>query len=110
MASAADFFQDPPPGLDLYESRTASKNAIGIVLFILSAIFVGLRVLTRLRFQRAPIELDDYLMYLGLLLNAGNLACCIAGGFYGLGKHIYILDPESMRQISIVSLASTAWK
>lgn len=103
MASAADFFKNPPPGLDLYESRTASNNAIGIVLFILSAIFVGLRVLTRVRFQRAAIELDDYLMYLGLALNAGNLACCIAGGFYGLGKHIYILDPDAMKQISIVS-------
>ncbi|KAL2017885.1 hypothetical protein VTK56DRAFT_1541 [Thermocarpiscus australiensis] len=101
----AEYFTNPPPGLDLYESRTESNNAIGIVLFVLSAIFVGLRLLTRLKYQRAPIELDDHLMLLGLLLNAGNLACCIAGGFYGLGKHIYILDPYSMRQITIITFA-----
>ena len=76
---AVDYFTDPPPGLDLSESRTASNNAIGIVLFVLSAIFVVLRLLTRLRLKRERLGLDDYLMFLGLALNAGNLACCIAG-------------------------------
>jgi len=64
---AVDYFANPPPGLNLYESRTASNNAIGIVLFVLSAIFVGLRLLTRLRYQHAGLELDDYLMFLGLV-------------------------------------------
>ena len=76
---AFDYFANPPPGLDLSESRTASNNAIGIVLFVLSAIFVGLRLLTRLRLKREKLGLDDYFMFLGLALNAGNLACCIAG-------------------------------
>lgn len=76
---ATDYFADPPQGLNLSESRTATNNAIAIVLFALSAFFVGLRLLTRLRLKRERISLDDYLMFLGLALNAGNLACCIAG-------------------------------
>lgn len=76
---AFDYFANPPPGLDLNESRTASNNAIGVVLFVLSLVFVGLRLYTRLRVKREPLGLDDYLMFLGLALNAGNLACCIAG-------------------------------
>lgn len=76
---AVDYFANPPPGLDLNESRTASNNAVGIVLFVLSAFFVGLRLFTRTRLKREKLGLDDYLMFLGLALNAGNLACCIAG-------------------------------
>jgi hypothetical protein len=76
---AINYFANPPPGLDLTESRTASNNAVGIVLFTLSAIFVGLRLLTRLKLKRDKLGLDDYLMFVGLTLNAGNLACCIAG-------------------------------
>ncbi|KAF2995708.1 hypothetical protein E8E13_004129 [Curvularia kusanoi] len=101
---AIDYFANPPPGLDLNESRTATNNAVGIVLFALSAFFVGLRLLTRLRLKREKLGADDYLMFLGLALNAGNLACCIAGGFYGLGKHIWTLDAYQMRQITIVGL------
>lgn len=102
------------------ESRTATNNAVGIVLFALSTVFVGLRLLTRLKLKRERLGADDYLMFLGLALNAGNLACCIAGqfilaytdytlmanhaagGFYGLGKHIWSLGPYQMRQITIV--------
>ena len=76
---AVDYFANPPPGLDLSESRTGTNNAIGIVLFILSLIFVLLRLFTRLRLKHELLGLDDYLMFLGLALNAGNLACCIAG-------------------------------
>ena len=76
---AFDYFANPPPGIDLSESRTTSNNAIGIVLFVLSFVFVALRLLTRLRLKREVLGLDDYLMFLGLALNAGNLACCIAG-------------------------------
>ncbi|UPX14785.1 uncharacterized protein EKO05_0005257 [Ascochyta rabiei] len=102
---AVDYFANPPPGLDLSESRTAANNAVGIVLFVLSAIFVGLRLLTRLRLKRERLGLDDYLMFLGLALNAGNLACCIAGGFFGLGRHIWSLDAYQMRQITIITFA-----
>jgi hypothetical protein len=80
---AVDYFANPPAGIDLTESRTASNNAIGIVLFVLSFVFVGLRLLTRLRLKREPLGLDDHLMFLGLALNAGNLACCIAGKVLG---------------------------
>ncbi|KAH6642043.1 hypothetical protein C7974DRAFT_326944 [Boeremia exigua] len=102
---AVNYFANPPPGLDLTESRTASNNAVGIILFVLSVIFVGLRLLTRLRLKREKLGLDDYFMFLGLALNAGNLACCVAGGFYGLGKHIWSLDAYQMRQITIITFA-----
>ncbi|KAF1933178.1 uncharacterized protein M421DRAFT_395133 [Didymella exigua CBS 183.55] len=100
---AFDYFANPPSDLDLTESRTASNNAVGIVLFALSALFVGLRLLTRLRLKREPLGLDDHLMFIGLALNAGNLACCIAGGFFGLGKHIWSLDQYQMRHITIIT-------
>ncbi|KAG9191354.1 hypothetical protein G6011_09442 [Alternaria panax] len=102
---AANYFANPPPGLDLTESRTASNNAIAIVLFVLSLVFVGLRLLTRLRLKREALGVDDYLMFFGLALNAGNLACCIAGGFFGLGKHIWSLGPYEMRKITIITFA-----
>jgi hypothetical protein len=99
---AVEYFQNPPPGVNLSESRTASNNAIGIVLFTLSLISVVLRIFVRLRLKREPLGLDDYLMCVGLVFNAGNLACCIAGGFFGLGKHIWSLDAYQMRKITIV--------
>ncbi|KAJ4990886.1 hypothetical protein SVAN01_03675 [Stagonosporopsis vannaccii] len=102
---AIDYFADPPSAVNLNESRTATNNAIGIVLFALSAFFVGLRLLTRLKLKRERLGLDDYLMFLGLVLNAGNLACCIAGGFFGLGKHIWTLNPYYMRKITIITFA-----
>lgn len=76
---AIDYFAVPPSILNSNESRSATNNAIGVVLFALSTLFVGLRLLTRLKLKREKLGLDDYLMFLGLALNAGNLACCIAG-------------------------------
>ncbi|KAL6709108.1 hypothetical protein ACN47E_001924 [Coniothyrium glycines] len=102
---AVDYFSNPPPGLDLSESRTSTNNAVGIVLFALSAVFVGLRLFTRLRLKRETLGADDYLMFVGLALNAGNLACCVAGGYFGLGKHIWSLGPYQMRQITIITFA-----
>ncbi|KAH7384199.1 hypothetical protein DE146DRAFT_636332 [Phaeosphaeria sp. MPI-PUGE-AT-0046c] len=105
MTTIEVFAGNPPIGLDLTESRTASNNAIGIVLFVLSLVFVALRLFVRLRMKREPLGLDDYLMFLGLALNAGNLACCLAGGYYGLGKHIWSLSEYQMRQITIITFA-----
>lgn len=67
MPTGADILASPPEHWNPNESRTASNNAIGIVLFILSVFFVGLRVLARLRYQRQKIGLDDYLIFLGLV-------------------------------------------
>ncbi|GME22743.1 hypothetical protein GTA08_BOTSDO11683 [Neofusicoccum parvum] len=96
---------EPPPDLDLTESRTATNNAIGIVLFVLATLAMGLRLVARLRFQRVGLDWDDYLMGLGWVLCAGNLACCIAGGFYGLGKHIWTLSPYYMEKITVITFA-----
>jgi hypothetical protein len=68
------------------------------VLFVLSLLFVALRLVVRLRMKHEPLGLDDCLMFLGLALNAGNLACCIAGGFYGLGKHIWSAERKDCEQ------------
>lgn len=106
-AAIIAFAGSSPPGLDLTESRTATNNAIGIVLFVLSLIFVALRLFVRLRMKREVLGLDDYLIFLGLALNAGNLACCVAGGYFGLGKHIWSLSDYQMRQITIVRPSRT---
>lgn len=86
---AFDYFANPPPGLDQSESRTASNNVVGIILFALSALFVGLRLLTRLRLKRERLGLDGYLMFVGLALNAGDLACCIAGEMQSMSDRIF---------------------
>ncbi|KZM25429.1 uncharacterized protein EKO05_0000649 [Ascochyta rabiei] len=99
----AEYFKNPPPGLDLTESRTATGNIVGIVLFISAFVFVSLRLFTRLRLKREPLGLDDYLMFVGLALNGANLAFVVAGGRYGLGKHIWSLQPFHMRKISIIT-------
>ncbi|KAF9698550.1 hypothetical protein EKO04_003923 [Ascochyta lentis] len=99
----ADYFKNPPPGLDLTESRTATGDTVGTVLFVLAFVFVALRLLTRLRLKREALGLDDYLMFAGLALNGANLAFVIAGGHYGLGKHIWSLQPYHMRKITIIT-------
>jgi hypothetical protein len=104
---AAEYFKNPPLGVDLSESRTARNNSVGIVLFTLSLIAVVLRIFVRLRLKHEPLGLDDYLMCVGLVFNAGNLACFIAGGFFGLGKHIWSLDAYQMRIITIVLCPSS---
>ncbi|KAH6876100.1 hypothetical protein BKA58DRAFT_419471 [Alternaria rosae] len=98
-------FGDPPPGLNLSESRTVGNSVVAIILFVLSGAFVALRLFTRTKLKREQLGCDDYLIVAGLALNAGNLACCIAGGFFGLGRHIWSLGPEQMRHITIITFA-----
>ncbi|KAI8932085.1 hypothetical protein NX059_010971 [Plenodomus lindquistii] len=100
---AVDYFSNPPPGIDLTESRTARNNVTGIALFVLSSVFVVLRLLTRLKFKRERLGWDDYFMFIAVVLNAANLACCIAGGYFGLGKHIWSLGPREMSKITIIT-------
>ena len=57
----------PPPGLNLSESRGETNTTIGVILLLTAAFFLFLRLLTRLRYQGAGIELDDHLMSLGLV-------------------------------------------
>ncbi|PGG99230.1 hypothetical protein AJ79_08622 [Helicocarpus griseus UAMH5409] len=92
------YFVNPPPDMDLTESRTKVNNGIAIALFVLAVIAVVLRTIARLRFQRVTLAADD----LSYLLGVGNLACCMAGGNYGLGKHIGSLGPYEMEKISVV--------
>jgi len=72
-------FGDPPPGLNLSESRTVGNSVVAIILFVLSGVFVALRLFTRLKLKQEQLGCDDYLIIAGLALNAGNLACCIVG-------------------------------
>jgi hypothetical protein len=64
------YFLNPPEGLDLTESRTEPNNAIGIALFIMAVIAVGLRTIARLQFQNVSLAADDYLLY-------GRLVCVL---------------------------------
>ena len=67
MSTGADILANPPAHFNPNDSRTARNNGIGSVLFGLSAFFVGLRVLSRKRYQHQNFGLDDYLMFLGLV-------------------------------------------
>jgi hypothetical protein len=50
---AVNYFVNPPPGLNRHDSRMASSNnAISNVRFVLSAVFIGLR----LQYSRRLVE------------------------------------------------------
>ena len=81
-------FGDPPPGLNLSESRTVGNSVVAIILFVLSGVFVALRLFTRIKLKREQLGCDDYLILAGLALNAGNLACCIVGWWPTAGQSL----------------------
>ncbi|CAI6341249.1 unnamed protein product [Periconia digitata] len=102
----AAFSMPPAPAeVDLRETKVTSNMVVVSVLFSLSAVFVGLRIFTRLNYQRKKLDMDDHLMNAGLVLNAANLACCIIAARFGLGKHMWALDSQEMRHISLIHFA-----
>lgn len=65
-------FANQPPGIDLLESRTASNNVIGIVMFALATLAMGLRVISKLRYQKKTLDVDEYLIF------AGWVSACVS--------------------------------
>lgn len=57
---------------DLEESKTMSNTVVVIVLFSLSAVFVGLRLFTRLNYQGKKLGLDDHFMNAGLVSSSSR--------------------------------------
>ncbi|KAF4455040.1 integral membrane protein Pth11-like [Fusarium austroafricanum] len=87
-------FANQPPRIDLSESRTASNNVIGIVMFALATLAMVLRVISKLRYQQKKLDFDEYLMFAGW-----------ASGKYGLGRHLWALTPMEMEKITIITFA-----
>lgn len=86
-------FGDLPPGLNLSESRTVVNSVVAIILFVLSGVFVLLRLFTRIKLKREQLGCDDYLIVAGLALNAENLVCCIVGWWPIAGRIPILLTP-----------------
>ncbi|KAE8393535.1 hypothetical protein BDV23DRAFT_180596 [Aspergillus alliaceus] len=84
-------FGEPPPDLDLSQSHTARNNAVVIAVYTLAAIAIILRVIARIRIQHATVAADDWLIVAALISVTANLVCTIIGGYYGLGKHVWVV-------------------
>ncbi|PWY66393.1 hypothetical protein BO94DRAFT_332575 [Aspergillus sclerotioniger CBS 115572] len=89
-------FGEPPKGLNLKESSTARNDAVVISMYMLAAVTICFRLFSRKMIQQAKIGLDDWLILSALLSGTANMACAIAGGHYGLGKHIWVVSIEDI--------------
>ncbi|KAL4780315.1 hypothetical protein BJX76DRAFT_364423 [Aspergillus varians] len=93
-------FGDPPPGIDLSESHTARNNAATIAMTVLATGAVVLRMITRVKVQKIPLEADDWFIVASLVPTYAVLACTIVGGTYGLGKHVWIVSMDDITRIN----------
>jgi hypothetical protein len=68
--SSSGVFGPPPPGIDL--SKTQDDNIIKAVvsLMVIGTIFVALRIFARTIQKGVTLDIDDYLVILGLVSSA----------------------------------------
>ncbi|GFF55517.1 hypothetical protein CNMCM6936_005640 [Aspergillus lentulus] len=89
-------FGEPSPGINLKENHTPKNNATVIALYILAIIAIALRITARLKVQHANVLADDWLIGLALIPVTANLVCTIVGGYYGLGKHVWVVELDNV--------------
>ncbi|RHZ57293.1 putative integral membrane protein Pth11-like [Aspergillus thermomutatus] len=89
-------FGEPSPGIDLKENHTPRNNATVIALYILAIIAILLRIIARLKVQHANVLVDDWLIGTALIPVTANLVCTIMGGYYGLGKHVWVVELDDV--------------
>ncbi|KAK0725554.1 hypothetical protein B0H67DRAFT_659165 [Lasiosphaeris hirsuta] len=92
MASSGQAPQLPPNAL---EDRAAT--VIGVVAFCLlfATCMVGLRIWTRKKIIN-QLGLDDYACVAGLLVTYGSGISIAHMTRYGLGKHVYVMNPTDI--------------
>ena len=76
MATITDVFGPPPPGIDLSENRTPKNNAVMIAMYVLASVAIILRFISRMRVQRVPVEIDDWVIAACLVsIGLGDIYC-----------------------------------
>ncbi|GAQ45190.1 hypothetical protein AtubIFM55763_006651 [Aspergillus tubingensis] len=89
-------FGEPPKGLNLEEDSTGRNDAVVVCMYALAFVTIGFRLFSRIKVQQASIGLDDWLIVGALLSGTANMACAIAGGHYGLGKHVWVVTLDEI--------------
>ncbi|KAL1862345.1 hypothetical protein Plec18170_001171 [Paecilomyces lecythidis] len=88
----------PPAGIDLKENHTPSNNAtVGVVMGI-ATFFVAVRFYSRTMSSGTGLGADDWMTLVSLVFAYGTGICCILGGEYGIGKHIWSVPEDDVLQ------------
>lgn len=91
-------FGQPPTGLDLAESKTMRDDSVVVILSIQATLAVIGRIYAR-RIKKAPLWLDDILVFFALILELASMVLTIWGGRYGAGKHVWTVDLLGLKSI-----------
>ncbi|KAE8151512.1 hypothetical protein BDV25DRAFT_128685 [Aspergillus avenaceus] len=86
----------PPEGLDLSENNIGHNDGIVAAVMAIATGFVGLRIWARMMNKNAGLAYDDWFVLVALLFAYGTGVCCIIGGAYGIGKHIWVVNEEDV--------------
>ncbi|OJJ37785.1 hypothetical protein ASPWEDRAFT_50858 [Aspergillus wentii DTO 134E9] len=62
----------------------------------IATVFVGLRFWARTTSSTASLAYDDWFLLGALAFAYGTGVCCILGGAYGIGKHIWAVDENDV--------------
>ncbi|OAQ59531.1 hypothetical protein VFPPC_03765 [Pochonia chlamydosporia 170] len=81
---------EPPPGLDLNETKVPSLVSAFVVTWVLGLAIVGLRITAR-RLSRNELWWDDWLIIVSLVFSGGFMfdVTCYMAARGGFGKHVW---------------------
>ncbi|KAL4862831.1 hypothetical protein BDV12DRAFT_206977 [Aspergillus spectabilis] len=85
----------PPEGLDLGANRIAQNNGTVAAVMAIATVFVVLRFWAR-TVNNSGIAYDDWSLLVALAFAYGTGVCCILGGKYGIGEHIWVVEPDDV--------------
>ncbi|KAL2835487.1 hypothetical protein BJY01DRAFT_252611 [Aspergillus pseudoustus] len=94
--SSLDLVIGPPPdGIDLTANRIAQNNGTVAAVMAIATVFVCLRFWARTA-NKNVLAYDDWSLLVSLAFAYGTGICCILGGRYGIGKHIWVVEPDDV--------------
>ncbi|KAF7595468.1 hypothetical protein BBP40_005804 [Aspergillus hancockii] len=85
-----------PEGLDLTANSIAQNDGVVAAVMAIATAFVGLRFWARTINNAASLAYDDWFLLAALIFAYGTGICCILGGAYGIGKHIWVVDENDV--------------
>ncbi|RDW65717.1 uncharacterized protein DSM5745_09456 [Aspergillus mulundensis] len=95
-ATPQNLFGPPPPDIDLSESRAEGVLAAAGTLMPIATIFVALRLLSRTKVQRIPLQADDWICVASLVPLWGYFVVVYYLTQNGLGRHIWAPSDEQL--------------
>ncbi|KAJ0414238.1 hypothetical protein BJY00DRAFT_318998 [Aspergillus carlsbadensis] len=95
--SSLDLVIGPPPeGIDLSANRIAQNNGTVAAVMAIATVFVCLRFWARTAKESVVLAYDDWSLLVALAFAYGTGICCILGGKYGIGTHIWVVEPDDV--------------